>query len=211
MLDETEDIDHLLGLIAEKKPDLVEFRLDRSSDLSAVETIGRKKTRPAIATDRSMRDPVAKEKLLFRAASAGFEFVDIDIASPKIDDITHQVQSAGAEVIVSSHDTSKTPSPDGLKKVLDTQISAHSDICKIVTTALHPRDNLSILQFLQEKPSDVRLVSFAMGRLGVPSRVLSPLFGAEFTFASLNETNKTAEGQPTIDDLRSLWQLLGVQ
>ncbi len=77
---------------------------------------------------------------------------------------------------------------------MDSQIRTGSDVCKIVTTAVHPRDNLSILRFIEERSAETRLVSFAMGRHGIPSRVLSPLFGAEFTFASLTETSKTADG-----------------
>jgi 3-dehydroquinate dehydratase/shikimate dehydrogenase len=94
---------------------------------------------------------------------------------------------------------------------LNSQIKNGGDVCKIITTAIYPRDNLSILHFLEEESTRTKLVSFAMGQQGIPSRILSPLFGAEFAFASLNEASKTADGQLTIDDLRSAWQLLGVQ
>ena len=46
------------------------------------------------------------------------------------------------------------------------------------------------------------VVYFAIGKLGVPSRVISPIFGAEFTFAAMNEESRTAVGQLSIDDLR---------
>ncbi len=211
MVDGSENIDQLLGLISQKKPDLVEFRLDNLSNSGALEDIARKKTFPAIATDKSNRNAATTVKLLLGAASAGFEFVDVDLASPQTKPTVPKVKSLGAEVIVSFHDFSKTPSPDQLEKVLDSQIEAGSDICKVVTTALHPHDNLSILRFLDEKSAETRLVSFAMGNHGIPSRILSPLFGAEFTFASLAEASKTADGQLTIDNLRSVWQILGVQ
>ena len=81
---------------------------------------------------------------------------------------------------------------------------------KIVTTAKYPRDNLTVLNFVENNATTARLVSFAMGPLGIPSRVLSPLFGAEFTFASLGEQSRTAEGQLSIDNLRNVWQILGV-
>jgi 3-dehydroquinate dehydratase len=49
-----------------------------------------------------------------------------------------------------------------------------------------------------------------MGRLGIPSRVLSPIFGAYFTFASSSSGRETAAGQIPIDNLRALYKELGV-
>jgi 3-dehydroquinate dehydratase I len=211
MVDGSENVDQLMGLLAQKKPDLVEFRLDNLSNFAAIEDIAHKKTFPVIAADKSNVDAANTKKRLMTAASSGFEFIDLDLASPHVRSVIRQVKSMGSEVIVSFHDLSKTPSPNELRKVLDSQIKTGGDVCKVVTTALHPRDNLSILLFLEEKSSQNRLVSFAMGRDGIASRILSPLFGAEFTFASLTEATKTADGQPTIDNLRSAWHLLGVQ
>jgi len=211
MVDGSENVDQLMGLLSEKKPDLVEFRLDNLTNFAAIEDIAHKKTFPVIATDKSNRDAAATKKRLMTAASSGFELIDLDLASPSVRSVIRQVKSMGSEVIVSFHDFSKTPSRDELGEVLDSQIKVGSDVCKVVTTALYPRDSLSILRFLEENSSKTRLVSFAMGRNGIASRILSPLFGAEFTFASLTEASKTAEGQLTIDNLRSAWQLLGVQ
>lgn len=210
MVDDNQNIDQLLGMISNKEPDLVEFRLDKLNNFRTVEAIAREKTAPAIATDKSNRDAATKQKLLLEAASAGFEFIDIDLASmPR--HMIHEVKSHGAEVVVSFHDFSKTPSPEELIQVLDSEVKVGGDVCKIVTTALSAHDNLSVLRFVEEKAGETRLVSFAMGRHGIPSRILSPLFGAEFTFASLNEAAKTADGQLTIDNIRNVWQLLGVQ
>jgi len=211
MVDGNQNLDHLLSVISQKKPDLVEFRLDNVSNFGTLEKVAKKKTFLAIATDKSCRDAAATKRRLLGAASAGFEFVDVDSSSPLAVAAIPELKSLGAEVILSFHDFSKTPSPNELKEVLCSQIKAGSDICKVVTTAVHPHDNLSIFHFLEEESSGTRLVSFAMGQLGVPSRILSPLFGAEFTFASISEASKTADGQLTIDNLRSVWQLLGVQ
>jgi 3-dehydroquinate dehydratase type I len=211
MVDGSENVDQLMVLLSQKKPDLVEFRLDNLTNFEVIEDIAQKKTFPVIAADKSIRDSATTEKRLMAAATSGFEFIDLDLASPNVRSVIRQVKSMGSEVIVSFHDFSRTPSHNELGDVLDSQIKVGSDICKVVTTALYPRDNLSILRFLEEKSSETRLVSFAMGRNGIVSRILSPLFGAEFTFASLTEASKTADGQLTIDNLRSAWQLLGVQ
>lgn len=209
IVDDTQNMDQLLGMTSKKEPDLVEFRLDKIRNLGTLEVIARDKTAPAIATDKSNRKTATREKLLVGAASAGFEFIDIDLASMHSSTI-HEVKSHGAEVVLSYHDFSKTPSPEELKHVLDSEIGSGADVCKIVTTALSAHDNLSVLRFVEEKARQTRLVSFAMGRHGIPSRILSPMFGAEFTFASLNEGAKTADGQLTIDNIRSVWELFGV-
>jgi 3-dehydroquinate dehydratase type I len=211
MVGDGENVGQLIEQISQKKPDLVEFRLDNLQDFGILETIAQRKAFPAIATDKSNREPAVTEKLLLEAAAAGFEFVDIDLPSRLAEIVPKKIKSHRAQVIVSFHDLIGTPSSRELWKVLDSERKAGGDVCKIVTTALHPRDNLTILDFLENKPPETRLVSFAMGSLGTPSRILSPLFGAEFTFAALTEESRTAEGQLSIDNLRSVWQLLGIQ
>jgi 3-dehydroquinate dehydratase-1 len=210
-VDDGENISELIQRISLKRPDLVEFRLDNLDDPGIVRTIAQKKDFPAIATDKSSREPSAVEKLLIEAASAGFEYVDVSFSSPLAKDFISQVKSHGVEVVISFHDFTKTPSAVELNKVLDSEMEAKGDIYKIVTTARQPRDSLSILGFVEERATETRLVSFAMGRQGIPSRILSPIFGAEFTFAALTEERRTADGQLGIDTLRSVWHLLGVQ
>ena len=171
--------------------------------------IAQKKSFPAIATDKSARP--STPLLLDQAAAAGFEFVDIDLSSNRSEPTIKELKSHGAQLILSYHDYSKTPSMDELGKVLDAERKVGGDVCKIVTTALVQRDNLTVLNFVGNEAGGTRLVAFAMGEHGIPSRILSPLFGAEFTFASLTEESKTAEGQLSIDKLRNAWQILGVQ
>jgi 3-dehydroquinate dehydratase len=48
-----------------------------------------------------------------------------------------------------------------------------------------------------------------MGELGKVSRLLSPLFGGFFTFASLERGNETASGQMTIQEMKAAYELLG--
>lgn len=211
MPDNVDNISHLLGQIASKRPDIVEFRLDKLHDLTSVEVLGRKKTLPAIATDKANRDQAARKKLLLTAASSGFEYVDVEVSSINAKGIMKECKGAGAEVIASSHDFTRTPSQVELNETFNSLRQIGADICKIVTTATQHRDNLEVLNFVRDRSNEARLVSFAMGSLGVSSRILSPIFGAEFTFAALNHNSPTADGQLGIDDLREAWRLLGIQ
>lgn len=211
MLDSEEKIEQTMERIEKKDPDLLEFRFDRLHDFSILQSIGRSKQFPAIATDKALREPDELKKLLVAAADSGFEYVDVDRSLPNAEELIEKLRSNGTHVIVSSHDYHGTPSINDLSKSLEEQRGIGADVCKIITTATHPRDNLRILSFLEEKSTQARLISFAMGSLGTPSRILSPLFGAEFTFAALSANTTTAEGQLSIDNLRSVWQLLGIQ
>ena len=169
------------------------------------------KSFPIIATDKSGRGSNDRLEILSHAAAAGFDLVDIELSAPSSDAIVKELKSHGSEVIVSFHDYSRTPSSEELKKILQAEKSAGGDVCKVVTTAVKPSDNLTILGFVSNESPNARLVSFAMGSRGVTSRILSPWFGAEFTFAAISEESKTADGQLSIDALRMVWQTLGIQ
>lgn len=195
--------------MTEKQPDLVEFRTDRLRNLSILEHIPERKPFPAIITHKSARAGVGK--ILLQAAEAGFDFVDVGLDSDITKSELKEIRATGAEIIASYHNYAATPSRTRLLRILSLAEKKSADICKIVTTASTPTDNLTVLNFLEERSKKNRIVCFAMGDLGIPSRILSPVFGAEFTYAALNENSLTAPGQLTIDNLRRAWSLIGLQ
>ena len=209
MVRDDTNIGAMIECISSKKPDLVEIRIDKLHERRPLEEIAKKKSFPIIATDRSDRDRRSKLDQLSDAAGLGFDIVDIEI--PTSDAVVKQLKRQGAEVILSFHDYSRTPTREELSKILEAEKKLEGDICKVVTTARLPHDNLTILEFVEHEATKGRLVSFAMGKEGVPSRILSPIFGAEFTFAALDDERRTAEGQVTIDELRSTWEILGLR
>ncbi len=95
------------------------------------------------------------------------------------------------------------------RQVLDEEIASGASICKIVTTAKQIEDNLPALSFVSFASSKAKLVCFCMGEHGKTSRLLSPLFGAFFTFASLEQGNETAAGQMSISEMRAAYSSLG--
>jgi len=209
MMEDDGNVDTLMEQIATKKPDLLEVRLDKLEDRRILKEIAARKSFPVIATDRSDRGLAGKLETLAYAAGVGFDLVDLDVATSDAVAVK-LMKSKGAEVILSFHDYSETPARGQLTKILEAEKKLGCDVCKIVTTAHLPRDTLTLLDFVQSESAGARLVSFAMGMHGIPSRILSPWFGAEFTFASLSDKSKTAEGQLTIDELRSAWRALGL-
>jgi 3-dehydroquinate dehydratase type I len=198
-----------MGQITSKEPDLIEFRLDRLHQRKLLGDVVRKKPCKLIATDRSDRSQARKMEELSNAATLGFDYVDLDFSTTNPAAVK-QLKSQGVQVILSAHDYSRTPSREELSRILQAEKRLGGDICKLVTTARMPRDNLTILSFVESEATNTKLVSFAMGKEGVASRILSPLFGAQFTFASLSRESSTADGQLTIDELRSAWRILGI-
>jgi len=210
MIDDDAKIETLMEQVSSKRPDLLEVRVDKVRNSSPLKEIIARKFCPAIVTDRSNRKVPNKLAKLESAARMGFDFVDLDLVGTDAEAV-ERLRSKGAEIILSFHDYSGTPSQDRLSKVLEAEKKLGCDICKIVTRARLPEDNLTVLRFIRKESNRVKLVSFAMGVRGVPSRILAPWFGAEFTFASLSDETRTAEGQLSIDALRSVWQILGLR
>src|SRR5690606_7274388 len=179
----------------------IEVRLDYLGVTNQLINLAARQKIPLIATDHSRRDETERQAMLLNAAKNGFQYVDIGLSSPKLQLFVNQVKAAGAKCIVSFHDYTKMLSPVELTRILEREVSAVADICKIITTARRIEDNLTLLQFIQHEPIRKKLVCFAMGELGKTSRLLSPVFGGFFTFAALEQGNETAPGQMTVHEM----------
>jgi 3-dehydroquinate dehydratase type I len=202
---------------AEKaKADIIEVRLDcletsrKLSELSASTKV------PLIATNKLQSEKgffagteSERQQTLLKAAKSGFEYVDIDLSSPKHKETISQLKLLGAKPIVSYHKFDGALNVSAMAAVLDEELESGAFVCKIVTTAKQIEDNLPVLSFVSFASSKAKLVCFCMGEHGRVSRVLSPLFGAFFTFASLEEGSATAAGQMSINEMKTAYTLLG--
>jgi 3-dehydroquinate dehydratase-1 len=113
-------------------------------------------------------------------------------------------------MILSWHNFEDTPSIKFLQGTLD-KAKPLGEIVKIVTMAKDFSDNISILNLYKySKPN--RLIAFCMGEKGQISRILCPIFGSPFTYASLQGLS-TAPAQIMVKELRELYDLfeLGYQ
>ncbi len=191
--------------------DFIEVRLDNIEKVSHLADLTKHQRTPLIAADRSGRSKIERQAILLNAAKNGFNYVDVDLSSPKLQAFINQVKSEGAKCIVSFHDYTKTLSAPELNRILEREVSSGADVCKIVTTATKIEDNLTLLQFVQAAPVRKKPVCFAMGELGKTSRLLSPVFGSFFTFAALERGCVTAPGQMTVQEMRAAYDLLGLK
>jgi len=146
------------------------------------------------------------EKLL-QAIELGTNIVDIELGTRNLERIVPLIKKR-AKCLLSFHNLERTPPLDEMKGIVQRQLTAGADICKIVTTAQKFEDNLTVLQLISEFPG-TKIVSFAMGPLGLVSRILSPLVGGDFTYASIEKGKESAAGQLTARDLRKLYEMVG--
>jgi len=192
--------------------DLIEVRLDCLEDHSELADLAVHGKVPKIATIIKFSGTEKEQKrTLFSAAKNGFEYVDVELSSPKLKGIVKELSLLGVKPIVSFHDFNSPLSLSELNSILKREIASGADVCKIVTTAKRIEDNLTILNFTSTACSKAKIVCFAMGELGKISRLLSPLFGGFFTFASLERGSETASGQMTIQEMKAAYELLGLK
>lgn len=199
------------------RADLIEVRLDSLKEHSGLADIAGCGRVPMIATNRSVKlqgkfrgSETERKKILLDAAGNGFEYVDIELSASELGDIVSDVHGMGVKSIVSFHDFNQTPSLPQLEEIIKKEIASGADVCKVVTTARSVEDNLTVLNFVSKACKSAKTVCFSMGELGKASRLLSPLFGSFFTFASLERGRETALGQLTIQEMRAAYEALGL-
>ena len=189
--------------------DFIEVRLDCLENLGELADLAAHGKTPKIATDKSSRTETEQRQMLLSAAKSGFEYVDVELSTQQLKHLVKELKAQGAKPIVSFHKFDGSLSTSELNSVLEREISSGAEVCKIVTTAKRMEDNLTALNFMSTSSGKAKLVCFCMGEHGKVSRLLSPLFGGFFTFASLEQGSETASGQMTIQEMKAAYKLLG--
>lgn len=201
---------------AEKaQADLVEVRLDYLEVSQSLSDLATSTKIPLIATNKLESEKgffsgtqKQRQQTLMDAARKGFQYVDVDLANPDHKEAVADLLTLGVKPIVSYHKFDGALGVSEMQKVLEQQVTTGAEVCKIVTTANRIEDNLDVLNFVSNAAGRVKLVCFCMGEYGKVSRLLSPLFGALFTFASLEMGSQTAAGQMSISEMRTAYNLL---
>lgn len=143
---------------------------------------------------------------LLRAVDLGASMVDIELGSPALAEILDKTKGR-ARCLISYHDWNTTPPLTDLVKKTRACLDTGAYACKVVTMACSIEDNLTVLKLFEKFPAQ-RLVAFAMGEEGVLSRILAPLAGSWFTYASIEGLTASAPGQVTVQTLRKIYGLI---
>ncbi len=206
-------VDNDLEAINEVKPfvDLFEVRIDLIGD--GWQELAKQLKQPWIATNRSAdeggRWEGSEERRLdelLKAVELGADIIDVEFRTRNLERVIRIIKRR-AKCLLSFHDLEETPPIDRMREMVQGQLRAGANICKVVTTAQSLEDNLTVLQLIAEFP-ETKIVSFAMGPLGYTSRVLCPLVGGDFTFASIERGRESAPGQMTVRGLRKLYEMV---
>jgi 3-dehydroquinate dehydratase/shikimate dehydrogenase len=141
--------------------------------------------------------------VLDAAVSSGAHAIDIEIETAEAaHDRLHHFRGR-AQLIISYHNFEATPPMD---TVVNRMLKLPADAYKVVTTARKPSDNVRVLAAAKALPKQ-KLVVLAMGELGFPTRVLSPVFGGVYTYAAPMCADGTAAGQVGAKYLRHLYRV----
>ena len=193
-----------------EEADLIELRLDYRKEKLNLESIRAASAKPLIATNRrkdqggKSEEPEAERiKLLVEAVMVGFEMVDLSSTSEQLPIQVRNVQGNGGKVIASHHDFKQALNEIQLEEIHNKLAETGCDKIKIIGWADSYSDNLPYLNYNRKHPDNI---AFAMGEKGTTSRILAPIAGAAYTYASLDE--EVAPGQIPLQMLRETYRSL---
>ena len=190
--------------LVERGAELVEIRLDWLRNLPDLGRLVHDRPGPTIITCRRPEDggrwrgtEEQRQMLLRQAIVDGVEYVDLE------EDIASKIPRYGqTKRIVSYHNFETTP--DDLEETYARLRELDPDYIKMVTMATSPADNVRLLKLVAE--SDVPMIGFCMGDLGLLSRVLCGKYGSPFTYTTFSRDREMAPGQIEFEEMRELYR-----
>ncbi len=184
--------------------EVVEIRLDLLPGVELAAAVAASPL-PVLATFRSEAeggrgsdDPVYRRAILRKAVEGGAHLIDLEWARDR--DLIDELGLPPERIVLSWHDTGGTPG--NLRDIAMAMLAEPVALVKVVPTARSLDDLEQILKLstplgTPEKRDRQRLIAFAMGSIGAPSRYLAPLLGAPIGFAAWSAEAPAAPGQQT--------------
>jgi 3-dehydroquinate dehydratase / shikimate dehydrogenase len=110
----------------------------------------------------------------------------------------------GVSFLSSYHDFSHTP--EDLEAIYNKMKTPHAHIYKMAFTAKSSLDGLRLLEFMQSRPKNEKMVGICMGEEGKLTRILAPVVGSFLTYATIVDDAPTAPGQITAKELQEIYR-----
>ena len=154
----------------------------------------------------------AKDRLYESVLQRGLvDFVDKELSYgfQKLSELKQKTAAAGAHLIISYHNFSKTPSKEFIYSQLVSQVNCGADVPKIAVMPLTEEDVLTLLgatlSFRRDYP-EYPLITMSMAKLGTASRIVGCLFGSDLSFGVGSQAS--APGQMPVHELNTALNIL---
>ena len=197
-----------IGLQICKEVKMVELRADLLKwSLNDYEKIIKAGVRTIMTCRTGPYDDQERIEIVEFAAKSGVSYIDIELES---DDHFRQKileikSNYNTDLIISYHNYDHTPEKQELEMIIDECYIKSADVAKIACRVYSSSDVARLLS-LYERTG--RKVIIGMGNAGKISRLAGMMLGAEFTFASVTDETKTAEGQIDYRTMNKIYDLL---
>jgi len=166
---------------------------------------------PVLATLRSTAeggrgsdDPATRSETLASARDAGAALVDLEHA--RDDRLINALGLPPEQIVLSWHDPKGTPAD--LERIASELLESPARIAKLIPTAENLMDLERVLALHQRfntcRSRNRRLMTFAMGTVGIASRYLASLLGPPLSFAAWRADAAAAPGQLTVAQLEAV-------
>ncbi|MCD4704138.1 MAG: type I 3-dehydroquinate dehydratase [Methanosarcinaceae archaeon] len=167
---------------------------------------------PCIATNRLQNDGgqwtgAEEDRITLLAGIIPLvDAVDIELSTNKDirDKLVRNAREHNTTVIISSHDLSRTPSREQMKKILDDSFKAGADIAKLAVMPQCLQDVLNLLQVTLDSTGSVSTIS--MDTMGSHTRIIAPCYGSVLTYGAVDRS--VAPGQLRVDQLRQAMEMI---
>jgi len=191
----------------EQGADIVELRLDLmdGEPLALIQKCRASCTLPVIATFRSVQEGgryAGSPDDWFRMIEPLLPHIDFVDVEQRFSQHAGAVKTAGTSVIASFH-TGLMPDLYELFD-LERQLRTYGDIVKIVVTPQSTEDLIELISFTYAVKQPI--CTGVMGTAFRHARAILPLFGSELAYC--NPGDRTAAGQYTVEEFRTLYEML---
>ena len=140
------------------------------------------------------------------ADTKAVDLLDVEIFQvDKQRELLDQLHKAGAVVLASHHNFDKTPSVDEMTQYLLRMNELECELCKLAVMPHSKVDTVKLLEattIVKERFPQQPLITIAMGRDGIASRMTGELFGSCLTFATVGK--ESAPGQISYQQMEQL-------
>lgn len=209
-----ESVERLVHIVTNgtRGADLVELRVDGLASFSHDDLVRLRDVTvmPTILTCRRRDEGGAfagserdRLDLLERAASLGFDYVDVEIAA--LEETGRTFARGEAKLILSHHDFQALPKD--ASRLVARALELGADVVKLAARVRSLDEAWTLAALGEEvRAAGKKYVPVAMGPAGVSARILAARLNADFAYAAARGGPATGPGQVTLEEMVSLYR-----